>query len=138
MIIFKKNVPTEFLVIFASGVSSYGNAKAEIILVKMSQGVKNIKNQVSTQRSYLEERKGWGIDHSLVARNTLLGIWKDRMNTWPPFTDWKRADRHVGWGRETKNTWVVFLYLIQTFRSVSKCPTHLFVGRFLMSYLCVL
>lgn len=58
MIVFKTNVPTKFVVIFMSGVSSYGNANAEIILVKMRQGVKNIKKQVSTQVStYLEERK---------------------------------------------------------------------------------
>lgn len=50
-------MPTKFVVIFMSGVSSYGNANAEIILVKMRQGVKNIKKQVSTQRTYLEERK---------------------------------------------------------------------------------
>lgn len=51
-------MPTKFVVIFMSGVSSYGNANAEIILVKMRQGVKNIKKQVSTQVStYLEERK---------------------------------------------------------------------------------
>lgn len=50
-------MPTEFLVIFTLGVSSYGNAKAEIILVKMRQGVKDVRIKVSTQTSYLEERK---------------------------------------------------------------------------------
>lgn len=52
-------MPTKFVVIFMSGVSSYGNANAEIILVKVRQGVKNIKKKkkVSTQRTYLEERK---------------------------------------------------------------------------------
>lgn len=45
-----------------SGVSSYGNTKAEVILIKMRQGIKNIKNKVSTQRSYWKRGKGEGID----------------------------------------------------------------------------
>ena len=34
-------MPPKSLVIFTSGVPSYGNAEAEVILIKMMQGVKN-------------------------------------------------------------------------------------------------
>lgn len=52
-------MPTKFLVICTSGVSSYGNAKAEIILVKMRQGVKEHKKPSLNPQELLrrEEKK---------------------------------------------------------------------------------
>ena len=49
-------MPPKSLVIFASGVPSYGNAEAEVILIKMRQGVKKRQIKVSVKRHYLEGR----------------------------------------------------------------------------------
>ena len=50
-------MPPKSLVIFTSGVPSYGNAEAKVILIKMRQGVKNRQNKVSVKRHYLKEKQ---------------------------------------------------------------------------------
>ena len=81
-----------------SGVPSYGTAEAEVILIKMRQGVKKVKNKFSTKRRYLEGRKR--------RRDRLLAlrIWTDRENMRPVSADCSRADTQVAWGLETGNT----------------------------------
>lgn len=101
-VVVKTNVLTKFLVILISGVSCYGNAKAEITLVKMRQGVKNIINKVSAKRSYLEERKRrrhWSLT---PGRKHLAWNLKGQKEHLASIC---RLEKQVAWSLET-NTWV--------------------------------
>lgn len=104
-------MPTKFVVIFMSGVSSYGNANAEIILVKVRQGVKNIKKKkkVSTQRTYLEERKKRRHWSFTLGKKYLAWNLKGQNEHLASFYRLERADRQGGWGIGTKDTRLFFL-----------------------------